>query len=492
MAEQPSPTWNFQTGSASEMAFFKRGERMIMEAKEQYAGELKGLKFKKKADIKALQEERKKGLKLAVGPKAKAAIRKKYKTDLAALNKEYKKSFADLRIERKENIDAGKAATAEAFRTGYLPPTPEEQQAAPYTSQYAEELGQLQIQNDSTAEAVPDSTDLLAILQKGIGELTGALSGETVSAFENLKGQFTGVGTALEGVSGTILDQFKEQQKTFFDLASEAKKSAATTDAKTQLAIQKQTDKQAELAAKQLEQDQKFAQDQLDQQQSLADKQREQSAAQFAQQYSAQQTAFEAQQEALMDQLGIQELSYEQQVAADKARQQALSDQLKLQQKSYEQQGTAFTEQQKTLEEQLGIQRQSLTQQGAFQEEYMKQLAAQQARETKQFQEESAQFAAQFGLQEQAVGLQRSQIAQQEAMMIQQRELAEAEAQREEAAFNRQMVRFRNQARENLTPELQIQPGAQGLNIGGTSMFKSPGVRVRTNTREQINPLNIG
>jgi len=447
MAEQPSPTWNFKTGGAREMAFFKRGELMIMEAKEQYKGELKGLKFQKKADKTALKEERKKGLLLAVGAKAKAQVNKKYQTDLAALNKQYKKSFDDLRIERKENIAAGKAATEEAFKTGYLPPSPTELAAPDFTSEYAQEAAQIAAQSDAEAEGIPTFDTLLAGIQESMSNLTGQLSTETLKSFDIQ-------GKAFE----SITDQLDRQKEAFGSIITQAQK----TDSKTESAIRDQIKRQTDIASKERKQQDEISKAQLDAQEKLS----------------------------------IEERKQQKQIAIDQAKLfKEIEDSRKVQSKEqfdkqYALSKLSFEEQQKTLLEQLGIQQTALEQESQFQEDYLTRLREQETREAQQFETESAQFAAQFGLQEEAVGLQRSQIAQQEAIMQQQKDLAEAQRRQEEAAYERQLTRFRNQARENLTPELQIQPGAQGLNIGGTSMFKRPGVRVRTAEREQIIPKN--
>jgi hypothetical protein len=71
---------------------------------------------------------------------------------------------------------------------------------------------------------------------------------------------------------------------------------------------------------------------------------------------------------------------------------------------------------------------------------------------------------------------------QQQAFIQQQKDIAEQQQQQAQEDYQKQLTQMQNQAYTNLTPELQIQPKAQGLNIGGTSMFKA---------KSKQNPLAI-
>jgi len=84
-----------------------------------------------------------------------------------------------------------------------------------------------------------------------------------------------------------------------------------------------------------------------------------------------------------------------------------------------------------------------------------------------------------YDLRKEELGIRQAAIDQQERFAQEQRDAAKE-------SYQNQLTRYRNQARMNLTPELQIQPSAQGQNIGGTSMFKRPAPRVKTSNRDEL------
>jgi len=414
-------TWNFDNTGSREAYFFREGKQMVLKAKQTFKGQKKGLAAQKRAILKQLKDQLKIDLQGATAAE-KRTIRKAYRSDVKDLNTEYKADLKELQVIRKEAINAGKALTQERLISGYRPAVPDETEATPFVSEYAEEIASLEKQTDAVAEGIVSAETLTQDVMEG---------------FENLSATLTGT-DAFASVSqdlAPILEQIQSTSKKFGDLAQGilTDTTAETSPAELDLTIKQEDEKQENLVD--------LADMQIEATKPVVDKQVEQ----------VEEAPTAAQPEAPVAEEPAPTVPVEP---------ASVEEPLKIEPPSQDVITREFLDLLKAGQDAETLSRDR---------EYDLMISRQEAEDIRRDKE--------YDLRREELGIRQAAIEQQERFAQEQRNIAAQ-------SYENQLASFRNQARMNLTPNLQIQPEAQGQNIGGTSMFK------RTPKKEEIIPKN--